>query len=150
MLKLLIGISLTLFLPACATSRVEDFGVAHTESLNVSVQELLGRPDFFDGHRVRVIGVAQFEFGFEGVSEIYVSSEDFKRATNSYVEIKSFSKALSSNERALKALSGRFVLLEGVFHKPEFRWPQEGSVCLGVCKTSGTIEHVSRVRKWQN
>ena len=150
MLKPLIGILLALCLSACATSRVEDFGTAHTESLNVSVQELLGRPDFFDGHRVRVVGVVQFDFGFEGVSGIYVSSEDFKRSTNSYVEITSLSKDLSSNKRSLEGLSGQFVLLEGVFHKAAVRWPQNGGVCLGVCKTSGTIDHVSRVRKWQD
>jgi hypothetical protein len=150
MLKSLIGISLTLCLSACATPRIQDFGAAHIESLNVSVQELLGQPDFFDGHRVRVVGVAQFDFGFEGVSGIYVSSEDFKRSTNSYVEITSLSKELSSNKESLDSLSGQYVFLEGVFHKPAVSWPQEGGLCLGVCKTSGTIEHVSRVRQWQN
>jgi hypothetical protein len=113
---------------AC-TSLPRTWGKVTLESHNVSVYELLGRPDYFDGQPVRVVGVAGFDFGYEGVSAIYGSVADL--------------------------LNGRFILVEGTFRSLERRRNPNAAetvvtVCIGVtCNVSGVIESVTRVSEWE-
>lgn len=129
------------------------WGTRLQEVHDVSVIELLGRPSEFDGQPVRVIGVAQFDLGFEGSSAVYASTEDQRHVTHSFVGIASFSPGLAAPRGELEKLTGRFVLIEGIFRaRPLYRIPRvpgSTTVCVGDCGTGGTLEDVSYIGLWE-
>jgi hypothetical protein len=129
------------------------WGTARQEIHNVSVVELLGRPSEFDGQPVRVIGVASFDFGTEGRSAVYATTDDERHVTNSFVRIESLSPSLTAPLPGLEKLTGQFVVIEGIFRaKPLQRIPQVPGrelVCAADCRTSGTLEEVNRVSVWE-
>ena len=143
---------ITLFLSGCSTAPTSFFRDARTEIHDVSVQELLGRPSEFDNQPIRVIGVAGFNFGFEGFARVYTTVEDQRHLTNSFIKLGDFSPSLRGSEKDIERLNGNFVVVEGVFHaKPLQRIPQSPGyrvLCMGECTTSGTIADVTRISLW--
>jgi hypothetical protein len=139
---------------AC-TSLPRTWGKVTLESHNVSVYELLGRPDYFDGQPVRVVGVAGFDFGYEGVSAIYGSVADLRHRTHTHIGLDGFAPDLRGAEQDLEQLNGRFILVEGTFRSLERRRNPNAAetvvtVCIGVtCNVSGVIESVTRVSEWE-
>jgi hypothetical protein len=67
----LLALILAIAIGGCSTQGVRSYGTVSSKAQNVSVQELLGNPRLFDGKEVRVVGVGDFDLGFEGVSAIY-------------------------------------------------------------------------------
>ena len=134
-----------LSLVACSTQPTRMFGSANTLAKDVSVQELLGSPNVFDGKEVRVIGVAKFDFGFEGVSALYTSKDDLAHSTFSYVGLATLDSKLFKYKASFEGLNGQFVLVEGVFHMVPKNW---GTVCIGVCWPTGYLSNVNRVQAW--
>ena len=134
-----------LTLVGCSTQPAHMFGNAETLAKDVSVQELLGSPDVFDGKEVRVIGVAKFDFRFEGVSALYTSKDDLSYGTFSLVGIASFDTELTKHKASFAKLTGKFVLVEGVFHAVPKNW---GTVCIGTCWPAGYLSNVNRVQAW--
>lgn len=131
-----------------AGTRVE-FGEARNPSVEIAVPELLARAEFFDGQPVRIIGVAIFDFGFEGQSGVYSSRDDASLRTFNGVSLKSFSDNLTKSRALWSKFSGKFVLIEGTFHavarqKLDSKSP---SICIG-CDQPGYIDDVHRVRLW--
>jgi hypothetical protein len=143
-----------LAIAGCATPG-RTWGTASANAHDVSVYELLGRPDYFDGEHVRIIGVAGFDFGFEGVSGIYGSAADQRHRTNTYVALQGFAADISSARKDLERLNGHFIIVEGVFRSLNTREKNdpdasELSICVGSgCNTPGVIETVTRVSEWE-
>jgi hypothetical protein len=120
---------------------------------HVSVVELLGRPSEFDGQPVGVIGVASFDFGFEGVSALYATPDDEHHNTDALVRIGSLSPGLKAPPEELEKFTGKYVQIVGTFRaRPLKRIPQvpgQVVVCMGDCRTSGVLEDVTRVSFWE-
>jgi hypothetical protein len=106
---------------------------------------LLGNPEEFDGKMVRVVGVAKFDFGFEGMSALYTSKDDLSHSSFSYVGIDSVAPILGDEKVGLEALTGTFVLVEGIFHMVPREWDR---LCIGKCWPTGYLSNVSRVQAW--
>ena len=121
-------------------------GIVNSGAQNVSVQELLGNPPLFDGKEVRVIGVGDFDLGFEGVSAIYASRDDLLHNTFSYISIGSLDPALDAYKTSIEDLSGKYVLVEGVFHAEPKYWST--TVCIGACSPAGHLSNVTRIQAW--
>ena len=121
------------------------YGVPDQNAQDVPVQQLLGNPKEFDGKLVRVIGVVRFNFGFEGVSELYTSKDDLLHSTFSSVVIDSLAVNLEKDKEELERLTGEFVLLEGTFHMTPRNW---NATCYGYCRPTGYLSNVTRAQIW--
>jgi len=137
---------LAIAIAGCSRQGVRSYGTVSSEAQNVSVQELLGNPRLFDGKEVRIVGVGDFDLGFEGVSAVYTSKDDLLHRTFSYISITSLEPNLRANKEAIEGLSGKFVLVEGVFHLEPKYWAT--AVCIGACSPAGLISKVNRVQAW--
>ncbi len=136
---------------ALAQSDEFDWGKPRRNVHEVSVAELLGRPDFFDGQPVRVIGVAQFSFEFEAGSSIYLTKEDAKHNTQTRIDIL-FGPEFSGPKSDIAALTGKYVAVEGVFQmlqRDPIRGQGDGlTVCFRQCPAAGYIEDINSVGLW--
>lgn len=137
--------ALVLCLSGCATDPPKQFGDVDMSASTVPLESILARPELYDGKSVRVIGVADFDFGFEGESAIFPSTEDLAHRTFSGIGVESFGLGVKGSERGLEQLTGKFVLVEGVFHKST---QSPGSICLRGCWPAGTISPLTRVAEW--
>jgi hypothetical protein len=147
----LVGIILvSLLLSACAQTSTTWGNVAQ-QAHDVSVQELLGRPEFFDGQPVRVVGVAGFNFSFEALSAIYATDEDRKHFTLSYIGIANLAEKIERNKKELEKLNGEFVQIEGTFRatkRVKFEQGKDMVICARHCGSSGFLYDVHFVSKW--
>jgi hypothetical protein len=139
------AIFLTLAVTGCTSGLPRVYGYANQSAQEVSVQGLLGNPQEFDGKVVRVVGVAKFDFGFEGVSALYTSKDDLSHNSFGYIGIDSVAPILNGESVSLEALTGKFVLIEGVFHMVT---RESHSVCIGKCWPTGYLSNVSRAQAW--
>lgn len=142
----LLALILAIAIGGCSTQGVRSYGTVSSKAQNVSVQELLGNPRLFDGKEVRVVGVGDFDLGFEGVSAIYTSRDDLRHRTFSYISISSLRPSLRANKEAIEGLSGKFVLVEGVFHLEPKYWST--TLCFGACSPAGRLSNVNRIQAW--
>ena len=137
---------LATMLAGCASSPGESDNVGYRQ---VSVSALLTRAGEFDGEPVRVLGVARFANGDKRPPALYASSDDERRSTDNFVEIGSLSPALSAAAGTLDNLTGKPVVIEGIFHARLLnKVPQKPGVvfsCVGDCRTSGVLEDITRV-----
>lgn len=138
----LLTIILLLAFAGCSSQPPRVYGVVNHLAQPVSVHELLGSPEAFDGKEVSVIGVAQFDFGF---SALYTSKDDLAHNTFSYVGIESLSTDLLNEKASLVKLTGKFVLVEGVFHMQPRAW---NTICVGRCWPTGYLSNVHRAQAW--
>ena len=71
------------------------------------------------------------------------------RSTDNFVEIGSLSPAVSTAAGSLDKLTGKPVVIEGIFHARLLnKVPQKPGVvfsCVGDCRTSGVLENITRV-----
>ena len=153
MIKILAASLLHLSLTGCVTSSgVDIVAFKRQDVVEASIYELLAAPDRFDGRPVQVIGVGSFSFIHEGFSGIYVTTDDFKHQTKGVIELHLLEPHFEKREKELIRLTGKHVLVEGVFHaRPVAPEPAEGFkiVCVGTCWGGGYIDQVSRVSLWQ-
>lgn len=125
-------ICLLILLSACSTLAPRRAGVTSLTAQEVSIGELLGHPEAFDGKNVRVIGVAAIDLGFEGASELYVDQAAYRHVTFSRIGIGEFAAPMMADPKLLKNLSGHYVLIQGKFHMVSLD-PDTSSICLGAC-----------------
>ena len=107
-------VSAVLFLSACASPSSTDFGEQLYASHAVSMAELIGQADWYDGEPVSVTGVADFTTQFESTSGLFASTEDYEVGTFAFVFLEFPDETLEA-ELETEGLSGHWVLVEGVF-----------------------------------
>jgi hypothetical protein len=134
-----------LCLSGCANGPLKQFGDVDMSASAVPMESILARPELYDGKPVRVIGVADFDFGFEGESAIFPSTENLAHHTFSGIGVGSLGPGVKGSERGLEQLTGKFVLVEGIFHKSV---QEPGSICLRGCWPAGIISPLTRVAEW--
>ncbi|MFL5386343.1 MAG: hypothetical protein ACJ8GN_27815 [Longimicrobiaceae bacterium] len=100
---------------------------------DVSIIQLIARPEQFDGRKVRVIGYLWLEF--EG-NAIYLSEGDQKHGLTKNGLWVDFARGTLETGREY---SGHYVLVEGIF-----RAGRHGHMSLW----SGTIEGITRATLW--
>jgi hypothetical protein len=136
---------------ALAQSDVFEWGKTRSHVHEVSVAELLGRPEFFDGQPVRVLGVAQFSFEFESSSAIYLTKDDAEHSTQSRIDVW-FGPEFSGPKDSIAALSARYVAVEGEFHmlrREHILGTEKGiSVCIRQCPAAGYIDNINSIGSW--
>jgi hypothetical protein len=132
---------------------VIDMGTPTNVVHEVTIPELLSRSDFFDGQPVRLIGVADFNFSFEEHPSIFLSKDDARFHTYNQISIRSFLPKLASSTAALRKLSGKFVLVDGIFHanlRQKIGPSSPLTICNNGCLEPGYLGEVGRVRLWEN
>ena len=100
------------------------------EILFVSLIHVLQNPDQYADKPVRVVGVASVKFEVTG---LYVSLDDMRNAVTKnalWIEV-------PSNEETLGELSGKYVIVEGVFD-------QKGKGHLGMWSAQDQGRHALR------
>jgi hypothetical protein len=129
-------------------------GLAHggqpapVEARFVSVYALLGDPDRFDGKVVRVIGVASFDSGFEGEWRLYPTADDHEHRTGSGIWIGSLAPTLEAHKKDFDSLTGKYVIVEGLFKFFPAHEPPAGASCVG-CNDAYTLQEVSHAEEWE-
>lgn len=100
---------------------------------DVSLVELIARPERYGGKPVRVIGFAHFEFEGDG---LYLHREDYERA------IAKNGLWLEPKQGAVgpATLSDRYVIVEGTFDA-------RNTGHMGLW--SGAVTHVTRLDPWE-
>ena len=121
---------------------------ARADAREVSMYSLLGNPERFDGKVVRVIGVAYFRSGFEGRWLLYPTPDDEAHSTGAGIEIGNLIPTLTEHRERFDSLTGKYVIVEGVFKFSPAREPPSGMSCSG-CDDSFTIQDVSRLEEWE-
>ncbi|HEY7640446.1 MAG TPA: hypothetical protein VH814_12025 [Steroidobacteraceae bacterium] len=102
------------------------------QPLNVSMIQLIATPEKYQGKRVRMMAFLRIEF--EG-NAIYLHKEDYEQAIYSNGLWIDLPKAISND----KALTDRYVLVEGVF---------DGTRHGHLGLWSGTITDVTTLEPW--
>ncbi|MUV15459.1 hypothetical protein [Noviluteimonas gilva] len=122
-------------------------GSASPEARQVSIYSLLGDPQRFDGKLVRVIGVADFYSGFEGKWRLFPTPDDREHFTHAGIEIGKLAPELQAHRESYDALTGKYVILEGIFR---FEPAREGDPLLfcTTCDDTYTIVDVDRLEAW--
>ena len=85
---------------------------ANQHAINVTMTQLISRPEKYDGKLIRVIGVGNLEF--EGDS-LWLSMDDYTHKTNAAVWMELGSRCITCNEA--KQFNGKYVIAEGIFRK---------------------------------
>jgi len=136
---------------AAGLVNAQSLGDARVPVHEVSVNELLARAEFFDKQPVRVIGVASFHFGFEASSSLYASVDDELYGTYARVNVRSFEEELNASDKQLEEMSGKWVLIEGIFHSiPRTKFKEDDLViCPRGCPQPGYIKEINRVEVWR-
>ena len=112
-------------------------GPARCSLWGPSLEELIARPELYDGKRVRVIGFVNFEF--EG-NALYISKEDWQRSiARNGLWIDPPQRFETDSGPSKIQPNQRYVLVEGTFNA---RNPGH----LGMW--SGAIERVTRLDPW--
>jgi len=129
---------LLLLVAGCATSQLpyRNWGSPGAVS-DVSLVQLIGNPEQFEGKPVRVVGAFRLEF--EG-NAVCLHADDVRaRISKNCLWISLDYKKLASTEEVLSSLNGHYVLLEGTFTAK-----QRGHFGM----YSGSLEGVWRVTDW--
>ena len=148
--KIIIGACLLVF-SLLARGESFEWGKAIPTTHDIAMAELLGRPDFFDGQPVAVIGIASFNFGFEQGSALYQSRDDYSYATQANVKI-DFGEKYSGPKESLTKLAGKFVYVQGTFHAYQRKKITDSSkftLCWRSCPPAGTISDIRLVVELQ-
>jgi hypothetical protein len=98
----------------------------------VSLIRLIATPRDFDGLRVRVLGYLGEGGGLDRSVGLYVSEAD------GHNSILSNLVALKVDERDVRALLNRYVLVEGTYRAPQ----------QNLSSYNGYIEHVTDLKSW--
>jgi hypothetical protein len=137
-------------LAGCASTDFDQIGSDPDYSIDVSPYQLLAAPEKYDGRLISVMGVASFDFSFEGISFIYPTKDDYRYQTDSYIRLYTFSKELSAQRATLSQLNGRFILVAGIFHAQAIPDPtppgQIGCLWPG-CNGGGYISEIRYVQR---
>jgi hypothetical protein len=113
------------------------YGKAASNSIGVSLIELIANPEKYHGKLIRVIGVTQIEF--EG-NQIFTSKEHYEFSVlKNALKINPDIEVLGVKEDKLKKYNGKYVLIEGIFNKDD-------TGHMGM--NSGSIDKVSRFQLW--
>lgn len=116
-----------------------DFGPADQACDPASIIQLIANPDSFDGRKVRVLGVLRWEF--EGNS-LYLSKDAHDHwMMHDAVWVDLDPAKVGAREDEIQKLSGRHVLMEGVFDKSS---NGHGGFY------SGMIRSITRISDWQH
>ncbi len=109
-------VSSLLLISGCATESVSRFhyGTSIQASHSVSVPELLGNAEWFDGEPVSVQGVALFRRDRFMTSGIYMSEEDWANWSDAYIYFELPEDFSEAWDEALR-LDGTWILVQGVF-----------------------------------
>jgi hypothetical protein len=153
MRAVLFALLISVFAADLTAADVIDMGTPTNVVHEVTIPELLSRSDFFDGQPVRIIGVADFNFSFEEHPSIFLSKDDARFHTYNQISIRSLLPKLASSTAALKKLSGKFVLVEGIFHanlRQKIGPSSPLTICNNGCLEPGYLGEVGRVRLWEN
>ena len=124
------------------------------EIFDVTINELMARPTYFDGIKVRVIAVANLDFSFEAQPALYASKEDWKHWTGNLIDLvgdfEGDAAGLSRSE--LEKMNGEYVILEGIFkYRSRENLKIEGGGfkrCWPRCRHYW-IEKVTRLNEWK-
>ena len=124
------------------------------EIFSVTINELMSRPSYFNGIKVRVIAVANLDFSFEAQPSLYASKEDWEHWTGSNIDlVGEFEGGASNVSRGeMEKMNGEYVIVEGVFRY----WSRENlkiegggfRSCWPKCRHYW-IEKISRVDEWK-
>lgn len=138
-------------LSACASDvKSFDYGNVLLAAHKVSVYEVLGNSDWYDGEPVYMVGVADFAFGPERASGLYASTSDYRHATYAWIALELSDDTKGLRER-FRALNGRYITVSGIYHsygKKRIPTPEEQNdpnstlitICLGLCGAAGYID----------
>ena len=149
-MKIAATLSIAMMVAGCSTLPFGTLGEAQPNSIAASPYQLLARPESYDGRRIDVVGVAEFDLGFEGVSLLFATRDDHRLRTDSYIRLYTFADAISKHRDMLERANGRFVRVSGTFHAqaiPEaVPVDHQGIVCLWPeCNGGGYLTDVSLV-----
>ena len=148
-----ISLLTALILASCASTK-EDFRVwGHSigDSHFTSVTEVIGRPEFFDGQPISVVGVVQFRHDDQPVFRLYASSEDLRNSVPAAIKVGTFSESLKISDEDMRHLNGRTVMLEGTFimiNRPKFEHSSNDYVCLHECGVPGEVDDIRMISTW--
>ncbi|MDX1455212.1 MAG: hypothetical protein R3217_07150 [Gammaproteobacteria bacterium] len=129
-----------------------DLGQAELAPVVASMMEVLGNPEKFVGKRVRLIGVADFQFGIRSGSYLYFSSEHRFNWTNDAIRLVGLEEAFPNDLELLPQINAQWVVVEGVFHyNPPPEGDSEGrdsrlAACVLSC--NGELHDVNRISLW--
>ncbi|MBI1921699.1 MAG: hypothetical protein HYS23_11550 [Geobacter sp.] len=113
------------------------YGTVKDKIEDVSLINLIATPERYHGRRVRVIGVANFEF--EG-NALYLSKADVNLVTKNAVWLSPDTATLKVTEPTLAHdFNGQYVLVEGLFN-------MNNHGHLGMA--SGAITNINRIMSW--
>ena len=128
------------------------WGKSEQDSHFVSVTELIGRPEFFKGQPVSVVGVAQFRDGNRAVLRLYATSEDMRNAVPAAVKIGLFADTLKMSAEELDLLNGKTVMIEGtfrIFERPKLKpGKKPNTICIGDCGVAGELIDIVSITTW--
>ena len=144
---------LALLVPgATGADEFQVWGKSDQDSHFVSVPELIGRPEFFMGQPVSVVGVAQFRDGNQPVLRLYATSEDLRNSVPAAVKIGSFARSLKMSPEELALLNGKTLVIEGtflIFERPKLKpGKKPNAICIGDCGVAGEIVDIVRITTW--
>ena len=129
-----LAVLLLVFCVMAAGCGRQSYGEPSQVAEGVSLLTLIANPEAYDGKHIRVVGVVNV--GFE-CDALYVSSEDYKVGiTKNAVYLEFAQMTIDAPYDELKKLSGKHVVIEGVFDSKE-----NGHMGL----YSGTISDISRI-----
>ena len=147
-MKPILVLSVLILLTSCAINRAPiNLGAGAHKLPTVSFSELLGSADRHHGTRVRIVGVL-FASQLGDAPKIFMSKEHLLHYTNEALELPTIESDFPAQVDKLQDLHGRYVLLEGVFHRPnrEHLDGQSG-VCVG-CPYLASLEDINRISEW--
>ena len=123
-----------------------DYGETLYASHKSSIYEILGNIDWYNKQPVSIRAVASFEFGYDGVSGIYATTEDYENWSYGWLVL-DLNNIPKDYYPSLTALNGKFVTIHGIFHSYERKklpLPSENegliTICKGICGAAGYIE----------
>ncbi len=83
------------------------------EEKEVSMVQLLARPELFDGKSIEVVGVGNYEFESD---RLFLCREHFKFfLVQNSIALEANLKKIGKTGKQLKEMNGKYVIVKGVF-----------------------------------